>query len=301
MNLNHLRAFVAVAECLSFSKAAQRLHVSQPALSNQIRILEEDFDAKLFVRNRRTVSLSAIGKDILDDAERLLSDVEEIKQRVRRVSKGAVGMLRIGFVASATPEIIPRMTISFRKNFPDAKLELKNIPTVQQVDALRRRMLDVGIVRLPLREPDIEVFPLSSEPFAIVFPKQHPLRVHPSLSVRSLQEEPFISYSERLAPAFFQHWTGLCRKAGFTPRSVQEVAEMETASALVSAGVGVAILPEGVARRYSRSLVVVPLKEERIRSEIGIAFLKLNPPPLVRRLVESATTAGLLKRRSRTR
>ena len=301
MNLNHLRSFVSVAECLSFSKAAQRLHVSQPALSNQIRILEEDLDAKLFVRNRRTVSLSDVGKDILDDVERLLSDVDEIKQRIRRVSKGALGTLRIGFVASATPEIIPHMTIAFRKHYPDVKLELKNLPTVQQVDAIRQRLLDVGVVRLPLREPDIEVFPLSSEPFAIAFAKTHPLRLRPGVGVVDLQQEAFISYSERLAPAFFQHWTGLCRKAGFTPRIVQEVAEMETALALVSAGLGVAILPEGVVKRYSRTLVVLPLKEERIRSEIGLAFLKLNPPPLARRLVASATTAGLLKRKSRAR
>jgi len=297
MNLNHLRAFVSVAESLSFSRAAERLHMSQPALSNQIRLLEEDFDTKLFVRNRRTVSLSAVGKDILDDAQRLLSQVDEIKQRVRRAAKGAGGILRIGFVASATPEIIPRMTIAFRKNFPEVKLELKNVPTALQVDAFRLRTLDVGVVRLPLREADIEVLPLSSEPFAIVFSKQHPLRTRPNIGVRDLEQEDFITYSERLAPAFFQHWTGLCRKAGFTPRITQEVAEMETALALVSAGVGVTILPEGVARRYSRSLVVTPLKQERIRSEVGLAFLKLNPPPFARRLVASAATAGLLNRR----
>ena len=97
MNLNHLRAFVAVAECLSFSRAAKRLHVSQPALSNQIRLLEEDLETKLFARNRRSVALTAVGKDILDDAERLLSGADEIKQRVRRASTGALGTLRIGF------------------------------------------------------------------------------------------------------------------------------------------------------------------------------------------------------------
>jgi LysR family transcriptional regulator, benzoate and cis,cis-muconate-responsive activator of ben and cat genes len=300
VNLNHLRAFVAVAESLSFSRAAKHLHVSQPALSNQIRLLEEDLEARLFVRNRRYVALTPVGKDILDDAERLLSTADEIKQRVLRVSRGALGTLRIGFVASATADIIPRMTVAFRKSFPEVALELKNVPTMPQIDALRQRVLDVGIVRLPLGEPDVEVLPLFSEPFAIVFPKQHRLSTHRKVTVRDMQGEAFVCYSERLAPAFFQHWTGLCRKAGFTPRIVQEVAEMETALALVSAGVGVAILPEGVARRHRRTLSVVSLKEERIRSEIGLAFLKLNPPVLTRRLVESAANAGLLERRSRT-
>jgi LysR family transcriptional regulator, benzoate and cis,cis-muconate-responsive activator of ben and cat genes len=301
MNLNHLRAFVAVAESLSFSRAAKRLHVSQPALSNQIRLLEEDLETKLFVRNRRSVAMTAAGKEILEDAERLLSTADEIKQRVRKISKGVLGTLRIGFVASATSDIIPRLTVAFRKSFPEISLELKNVPTVPQIDALRQRALDIGIVRLPLGEADIEVLPLFSEPFAIVISKQHPLGAHRKITVRDLEGEAFVCYSERLAPAFFQHWAGLCRKAGFTPRIVQEVGEMETALALVSAGVGVAILPRGVAKRHHRTLSVVPLNEERICSEIGLAYLKLNPPPLAKRLVESASSAGLLERRARTR
>lgn len=301
MNLNHLRAFVAVAESLSFSRAAERLHVSQPALSNQIKLLEEDLDARLFERDRRSVSLTAAGKDILDDAGRLLSAAEDLKQRVRRLSSGSLGTLRIGFVASATADIVPRMAVAFRRSFPDVSLELQNIPTVPQVDGLRLRTLDVGIVRLPLREPDIEILPLLSESFAIVFSKQHPLFGRKNVTVRDLKAEPFVCYSERLAPAFFQHWTGLCRKAGYTPRILQEVAEMETALALVSAGVGVAILPEGIAMRHRRALTVISLKEEHIRSEIGLAFLKLNPPPLARRLVKAITAAGLLERRPKGR
>jgi DNA-binding transcriptional LysR family regulator len=297
MNLNHIRAFVAVAESLSFSKAAKRLNISQPALSNQIRLLEEDLETRLFLRNRRSVALSPAGKDILDDAERLLSTAEQIKQRVRKISTGTLGTLRIGFVASATAHIIPAMTVAFRKKLPEVSLDLKNVPTALQIVGLRQRTLDVGLVRLPLGEPDIEVLPLSSEPFAIVVSKQHPLGTARKPTVRDLQGEPFVCYSERLAPAFFQHWTGLCREAGFTPRIVQEVGEMETALALVSAGIGVAILPEGIALRHRRALSVVPLKQERLRSEIGLALLKLNPPALAKRLVESATQAGLLGRR----
>jgi LysR family transcriptional regulator, benzoate and cis,cis-muconate-responsive activator of ben and cat genes len=299
MNLNHLRAFVAVAESLSFSRAAKHLHVSQPALSNQIRLLEEDLEARLFMRNRRSVALTAAGKEILDGAERLLAGAQEIQQRVRRVSKGTMGTLRIGFVASATAEIVPRLAVNFRRSFPEVALELKNLPTMPQVDGLRQRSLDAGIVRLPLRESDIEVFPVSSEPFAIVVSRQHALRSKEKVQVGDLEGEGFVSYSERLAPAFFQHWTGLCRKAGFTPRIVQEVAEMETALALVSAGIGVAIVPEGITRKYRRGLLVTALKEERIRSEVGLAFLKVNPPPLAKRLLDSAESAGLLVRKAR--
>jgi DNA-binding transcriptional LysR family regulator len=132
---------------------------------------------------------------------------------------------------------------------------------------------------------------LSIEPFSIVLSRQHPLRRNGKITMRDLQKEAFIAYSERLAPEFFQHWTALCRKAGFTPRITQEVAEMETALALVSAGIGVAVVPEGVARRHRRTLTVVTLRAERIRSEVGIAILKLNAPPLARRFVDIALQA----------
>jgi LysR family transcriptional regulator, benzoate and cis,cis-muconate-responsive activator of ben and cat genes len=156
-------------------------------------------------------------------------------------------------------------------------------------------------VRLPLHEVDLDLIPLLSEPFAIVLSKQHRLRVQANISVRDLKHEQFVAYTEGQAPAFFQHWTGICRRAGFTPRIVQEVSEMETAVTLVAAGVGVGILPEGVARRYSRSLVVRSLREERVRSEIGLAFLKANPPSVAQQLIASVSQSGLLPPKSRKR
>lgn len=301
MNLNHLRAFVTVAETLSFSRAAKRLYVSQPALSKQIQQLEEDLGAQLFVRSRSSVTLSDVGKAVVEDAERLLVQVDEFRSNVLRGSRGAKGMLKMGFVVSAMEEIVPGIAVEFRKRHPDVSLELRNIPTVSQVEALRQRQLDVGIVRLPLRENDMEVLPLSSEPFAIVFSKQHPLKAVKGVTVKDLSAEGFVAYSERLAPEFFQHWTSLCRKAGFTPHIVQEVAEMQTALGLVAAGVGVAILPYGMARRHARSLVVIPLKSEKIRSEIGIVLLKWNASHLAKALVDSAVATGTLTTRPRRR
>jgi DNA-binding transcriptional LysR family regulator len=301
MNLNHLRAFVAVAESLSFSRAANRLHISQPALSHQIRLLEEELETRLFLRDRRNVRLSATGQEILDDVVRLLDHADAIRHRARSSAKGCIGTLRIGFVASATHPVIPRMTQIFHKAFPKVALSLKNIPTVQQIDALRDHRIDIGVVRLPLHEPDIEIFPLFSEPFAVVFSRQHPLREKQKFSLRDLEKEPFVSYCERQAPAFFQHWTGLCRKSGFTPRIVQEASEMETVLALVSTGVGVAIVPQEIARRHKSSLVVLPLTRERIRSEIGLAFLRRNPAPLVQHMVHTLASSGLFERPSRRR
>lgn len=295
MDLKLFRSFLAVADTLSFSRAAERLHVSQPALSKQIQMLEEELGASLFDRNRRSVSLTAVGKDILGDAEKLLTEIDELKYRVSILSKGNTGTLRIGFVVSATPEVIPKMTLAFRKIFPDGSLQLKNIPTVQQVDELRSGRIDLGVIRLPLHEQDIEVFTLASEPFVLVLPKQHPLRHNETVTVRDFKQEAFIAYAERLAPGFFQHWTSICRKAGFTPRIIQEVAEMETALALVSAGIGVAIVPQGVAMKYRRAVSVVPLRGEKLRSEIGLALLKVNASPLAHRLAKGIGHPGSRK------
>lgn len=292
MNLSHLEAFVAVAKSLSFTKAAKQLHISQPALSNQIKLLEQSLEVPLFVRDRHSVALSAAGKELLDDAESLLADAEKFRQRARRTAGGARGVLRVGFVASATMDIVPRLTVALRKHFPEVSLQLKNIPSVAQIEQLKHCALDAGIVRLPLHESDIDVIPLHSEPFAIVFSKQHSLRARKVVTVRDLADESFIAYTEQQAPAFFQQWTGICRRAGFTPRIVQEVAEMETALALIAAGVGVGILPEGLAKRHARTLVVQSLRTEPVRSEIGLAFRKADTSALTRHLIASATEAG---------
>ena len=291
MELRLLRSFVEVARVLSFSKAAHRLHLSQPALSTQIRQLEEQIGAKLFTRNRRKVALTVAGEALVADAERLLGQVEEIRLRVERLGSGEVGHLRVGFVASATLNLVPAVMVAFRRQYPGVTFSLKNIPTAEQVEMLRSGELDAGFVRMPLREPGLSIALVSREPFAIVVPKGHAL-AKKGLRVGDLAREPFVAYGERWAPAFYQAWTGLCRSAGFTPTIVQETGEMETAIALVAAGLGVAILPEGVTRRHRGVVAVEVLREEKVRSEIGIVVPTVRQTPLLKRLVAVARDVG---------
>jgi DNA-binding transcriptional LysR family regulator len=160
------------------------------------------------------------------------------------------------------------------------------------VEALRNGTLDAGFIRMPLQEPDLSITLVNREPFAIVLPKGHPLSHKANLKLSDLAREPFIAYGERWAPAFYQTWTGLCREAGFTPNVIQETGEMDTAVGLVAAGLGVAILPEGITRRNRGILRIKVLLREKLRSEIGIAFAADRETPLLKHLVAVARQVG---------
>jgi len=292
LEIRQVRSFIAVAHALNFSRAARRLNLSQPALSAQIKALEAHLGAELLERNRRMVRLTPVGEAFLPDAEALVQQIRDMELRVASIASGDIGHLRIGFVASATLEIVPAIALAFRKQYPRASLELKNLPTVQQVEALRAGTLDAGFVRMPVTEEGLTVTLVHREPFAIVISKSHPLAREKKLTVEHLAGEPFISYGRRWAPAFYEAWTGICRNAGFSPNVVQETAEMNTAVALVAAGLGVAILPEGITRGHRRVLVIKVLQREKTRSEIGIATLTNRQSPLLRHLMATAKQVG---------
>ena len=292
MDLKQLRSFLVLATTLSFGRAARQLRLSQSALSTQIQNLETHLGVKLLERNRRTVRLTAAGQSVFADGERLLEMIAETELRAIRVGAGDVGHLRVAFVASATAELIPAIVLAFRKRFPRVSLELKNLPTAQQVDALKDGSIDIGFVRMPLESDGLSVESIHVEPFAIVLPKTHSLASRREVSVRDLAEESFIAYGRKWAPGFYEHWTSLCRKAAFSPNVVQEAAEMETALVLVAAGLGVAILPYGIVRR-SRALVKIkPLLRERLRSEIGVAVFTSRSTPLHKRFLEVCHHVG---------
>ncbi len=292
MEIKHVKSFLAVARTLNFSRAAEALHLSQPALSTQIKALEEYLGTDLFARNRREVSLTAAGQAFLTDAEMLIQQIANIELRIKRISAGDSGHLRIGFVASATLGLVPNMALAFKKQYPNVSFELKNMPTVQQLDGIRNGLLDAGLIRMPLEEADMSITLVHREPFAVALPKNHPLARNRELRVRDLAHQPFIAYGERWAPAFYQTWTGICRDAGFSPNIIQETGEMDTAAALVAAGLGVAILPEGITRRNRKILAVRTLLREKARSEIGIAFASKRETPLLNRLVAVAKQVG---------
>jgi DNA-binding transcriptional LysR family regulator len=292
VEIKHLRSFAAVAEALSFIKAARKLHISQPALSAQIQALEAEIRVKLFERSRRSVRLTLPGETFLSDAAAILQMVKDAELRAQRAAAGETGHVRIGFVASAALQIVPSIVLAFRRRHPLVTLELMNIRTTDQIALLEERKLDAGFLRLPASSKSLVITPIHREPFVLVVPNGHFLANKKPFRLAALEHEPFVAYARRWAPGFYDSWIQMFTAAGFSPHVVQETGEMETMLALVAAGVGVAVAPQGLVRRQVRGLTVRALPRKAPYSEIGLAVRSGQNNILTDRLAELALSLG---------
>jgi DNA-binding transcriptional LysR family regulator len=258
MELRHLRYFVAVAEELSFTRAAERLHIGQPPLSQQIQALEEEIGAVLFDRSRRTIRLTEAGRIFLEDALRVLAMAANAAETARRVEQGEIGQLRIGFTKStAFTPLFPTIINTYRTRFPKVKLVLQEMSTMRQVAALADYSLDLGFIR-PLEadtSPDLFFIPLQEHPLSVVLPENHYLAKAPHVSVEDLKNEEMIMFPRdegtTLNPLIYR----LCAEAGFVPKIAMEAREAATITGLVAAGCGISILPELFSRLGIRGVV----------------------------------------------
>jgi DNA-binding transcriptional LysR family regulator len=291
VELKHLTSFVLVAEHLSFVRAAKQLHLSQPALTLQIKNLEEELGVQLFWRNRRSVRLTDAGEVFVVEAKATLARAQQAAERAQKAARGEIGRLGIGFVSSAALEVVPRIVVEFRKRNPGVTLDLMNLRTVSQVEGLLGKTIDVGFLRLPLASSGLKLTVVHREEFVVILPKGHRLARDKQLRLARLREEAFVAYGRQWAPGFFDAIVQMCVKEGFSPNIVQETGEMYTAIALVAAGVGVAILPKSVVLAQSKNIVMKKLPALVERSEIAIATRADDPSPLVRAFV---TLAGLI-------
>ena len=278
MELRHLRSFLAVAEHLNFARAAKSLNLSQPALSVQIRALEDDMAIALFVRNRRTTSLTPAGQVLIEEARQILRQAELAVSRARRAALGYVGTLRIGFISTAAGVMLPLLVPKFRELYPDVELELRNVLTRDQVVQLSDRSLDVGLLRVPINtsSDEIQLTVLHREPFLLLLPGSHALAHKRQLRLEDLKNERFVMYTRRLAPGFHDLILGILNGAGFSPHIVQEASEMYTLASLVAAGLGVAIAPSSVSLHHTSGVVCRKLPRGLPVSEIALAVNKNN-------------------------
>lgn len=282
MELKHLTSFVAVADRLSFVRAAGDLHLSQPALTAQIKHLEEELGVQLFIRNRRTVRLTEGGTLFLIEARATLSRAALAVERVQKAARGEIGRLTIGFVSSAALEVVPSIVIAFRKKNPGVTLDLINLRTASQVKGLLDTSIDIGFLRLPLSHEDLKITVIHRERFVAVLPRGHRLAREKRMRIAQLRDEPFVAYGRQWAPGFFDSVVQLCTREGFSPNIIQETGEMYTAIALVAAGAGIAILPKSVVLAQSAKVIMKPLPRSTGISEIAIATRAKDQSPLVR-------------------
>jgi DNA-binding transcriptional LysR family regulator len=292
MEIKHLHSFRAVAEELSFINASRKLHISQPALSAQIQVLEAELGVQLLARTRRSVRLTKPGEAFLRSAEAILQMADEAKANAQRVAAGEAGHLKIGFVASAALQIVPLIVLAFRRNHPRVTLELLNIRTTDQIAMLQQRTLDAGFLRLPSSSKNLAITPVHRERFVLVVPEGHRLAGSRPFALKDLEHESFVAYARRYAPGFYDRWVQIFTAAGFSPNVVQETGEMETMLALVAAGVGVAIAPQGLVRRQLRNVAVRQLPPRSALSEIGLAVRSNHDNPLIHKLIQISRSLG---------
>jgi DNA-binding transcriptional LysR family regulator len=288
MELKNLKSFVAVAEQLSFIRAARLLHLSQSALTEQIQKLEEELGVPLLLRDRRSVKLTGAGIVFLAEARATLARAKQAVERVQKAARGEIGRLRIAFVSSAALEIVPGIVVAFRKQFPAVSLDLTNLRTSSQVKGLIGESIDVGFVRLPLTHDQLTIKVIHREPFVVVLPHGHPLANEKQIRLLQLQNEQFVAYGRRWAPGFYDAVIQMCTREGFSPEIVQETGEMYTAVALVAAGAGIAILPRSVVLAQSRNVLMKPLPASTGLSEIAIAVRRFDNSSLIESFIQAA-------------
>lgn len=295
MELRHLRYFVAVAEELHFTRAAERLHMGQPPLSMQIRALEEELGVPLFERSQRRVRLTEAGQGFLLRARAILADTEAAAEEARRRARGELGQLRIGFTSSLPyTSTLPDLLYAYRQRYPEVELQLTESFTNAQLEALDKGTLDVGLVRYvggPL-PAGVSVREIGRDPLRLVLNAAHPLASRPALRFAELAGEPFITFPPGVGTGLPAILERLCRRAGFEPRIVQTAREATTQIGLVAAGLGLALLPAPLECVRIPRVRYLSIAEEDAYFSLSVAVRQSGCGPAVRGFLELLDEVG---------
>lgn len=293
MEFSQIRCFLAVADTLHFTRAAEQVHLSQPALSSQIRQLESHLGVRLFERSHLKTTLTFAGTVFREDAVRIMEGAARATERARQAAEGRIGRVRIGFISTAAGHMIPSLVAAFQQSHPDIELKLTHRLTAEQVELLNQRAIDIGFARIPLSEAqraNLTVVPVHREPFKLFLPSDHPLAMRPHVEMRDLDGADFVTYSKRNAPGFAAAMSQILTKESIRPSSTHEASDMYTLISLVSAGVGVAIAPASL-ENYRLPDVVIRNLEGVRPSEIGMLYRDDLDHPTALAFMRMAKTA----------
>ena len=288
MELRHLRYFVAVAEELNFGRAAERLRIAQPPLSRQIRDLEREIGASLFERVPRGVELTPAGRAFLPEARLTLAQAERAQRTAQRAAQGETGRLRVGFVEAATHSgILPDVLSFFRAHLPSVGLSLFELDPLRQAEAFQDGRIDIGILHSPPLDAArwLRVEPIYAEPVILALPRTHPLAKRSRLALAALADESFVGFPRVVAPEIFDDIIASCRRAGFSPRIVQEAAGWHTLASLVSAGVGVGVVPRSIAEFQQAGVVYRSVRTLDVEMSLSAVWKRSERSPVRERFV----------------
>lgn len=292
MELRSLRYFVALAEELHFGRAARRLAITQPPLSQAIAQLERELGVRLFDRTRRKVALSHAGGTFLDEARATLERAARAVDLAQRAERGEVGRLAVGYIAATAYTLLPLVLRDFMRSFPGVKLELRELALPEQTGALLRRDIDVALLRPPVAEAELASETILAEPFVLALPARHPLAALRRVPARRLAGEPMILFPRQPGLVFHDLVMGFCLRHGITPRVAQEANQTHTVVGLVSAGIGVALVPASTQRIGLGGVAYRPLREKTPPSRTALAWRRGDASPVLAAFLDVSRRAA---------
>ncbi|MFW3170839.1 LysR substrate-binding domain-containing protein [Geodermatophilus sp. CPCC 206100] len=279
MELRHLRYFVAVAEELHFRRAAEKLHIAQPALSKQVSALEHELGVRLLERDRRGVTLTEAGRVFLAEAVEVLARAGNAVDRARAVVRGEVGRLAIGFIQPALADLLPRSLRVFRRHYPGVVLTLSETTTRTALEGVADRSIHLAFVRLPITpRPDLRTELVSEEPVQLVVPRGHRFAGRPSVRLEEIADEELVLLDRSVEPMLHDYYVTACNRAGFSPRVAHEVSSTSIAIGLVAGGLGIAFVPASARFAAQPTVAHVPLEDAGLTLTMG-AMWRAGPQP----------------------
>lgn len=277
-----MRYFQAVAEERNFSRAAERLHMAQPPLSRQIKALEEEVGAPLFVRTAKGVDLTDAGQTLLAEVPNLLLLAQRAKDRTLRAGQGLTGQLDVGLFGSGVLDVIPRMLARFHTERPEVRIVLHNMTKIEQLQAVRERRISIGFNRLVPLEPDLVVETVLREPLVVAVHESHPLATRQRIRVPDLHSEPIILYPNVPMRGLAQEVAEAFRQEGAALKVEQEVEDVLTAVALVASGFGLAVTTRSATNLRLPGVVFRPLSSQYLRDlELNCLYRRADPSPVL--------------------
>lgn len=279
--MREINSFVVLAQQLHFGRAAKLLHLSQPALTKQIRRLEEELGCELFRRGKAGTTLTVAGELFLREARQTLNSFASLQQMGRRLAGGEGGRLRLGF-GFHTSELVPRLIARLRQHAPSVELSLRDMSTAEQTEGLRKETIDLGFVRLPVGK-EFETLPVITDNLVLISSADSHLPARASLA--QCANEPFILISNERAPTFHRHVVSLCGKYGFHPRIIQETNEVTTSLALVRANLGVTLIPQSFWTTPLAGVRMHDLRDPEAEWSVGAAWRRGDSNPVLARFL----------------
>nr|WP_106782980.1 LysR family transcriptional regulator [Lysinibacillus timonensis] len=294
IEIRRILYFIAVAEELNFTKAAERLKISQPPLSQQIKLLEKEMNVTLFNRNKRVVELTDAGKYFLEKAKEIVQKLEVVYEETKQIEQGEFGKLSIGFTGSVTYDILPKLIQTYQQANPKINIHLTHMSSARQVEALENKEIDIGMLVPPVESSSLTLKTLRSEPFIIAIPSNHPLaRLKEPVSLFNFKNEPFIFTDRDVGHGYYDAIISLFYEVGFSPIKSQQANELQTIVSLVASGVGNAVLPASIMNYINNKVTYLTLMENNTSCTSSMAWRNDNNSATLKSFIEHVDQQNL--------